>query len=346
MPAHYIMDKKDFDYNLPKESIAQEPASERTGSKLMVLHICNKKIEHRSFRDLSEYLNAGDALVFNNTKVIPARIRGTKKDGQKIEILLVREISRNAWDVLVRPRKKVSEGDVIYFQGKLTGRIRELNPVRSIVEFDSKDDLINILDEIGEMPLPPYIKRPYSVSDKSRYQTVYAEKEGAIAAPTAGLHFSNEFMRSLSAKGVETLPLTLHIGLGSFIPVREEDVTRHKMGAEHFTIPEDIYANILNRRKEGRRIVAVGTSTVRALETAFSIPGFKGGNAIAGIFIYPGFNFRVVDSMVTNFHMPMSTPLLLTCAFGGRELILKAYREAVEKGYRFLSYGDSMAIFS
>ena len=196
------------------------------------------------------------------------------------------------------------------------------------------------------MPLPPYIKRPCSIADRSRYQTVYAEKEGAIAAPTAGLHFSNGLISSLSAKGVEILYLTLHIGLGSFIPVRTEDVALHKMNEEHFSITGDVYAKILNRRKEGRRIIAVGTSTVRALETAVSIPDFKGGSASAGIFIYPGFTFKLVDAMVTNFHMPKSTPLMLTCAFAGRGLIMGAYREAMEQGYRFLSYGDSMVIFS
>jgi len=343
------MNIADFEYNLPKELIAQEPADKREDSRLMVVFCKEKKWDHCYFKNLIDYLKSGDILVVNDTRVIPARLKGIKKGDGKVEILLVCQRGINLWDVFVRPGKKVKAGDVIQFGSSLAGVIKEITPGRGrLIEFVTNGDFKKILEEIGEVPLPHYIKRtgPPTQRDKIRYQTIYASKDGAIAAPTAGLHFSDEIMQEIIKKGVEVFTITLHVGPGSFRPIRLDDISMHKMEGEYFEISSNTFQEVMSAHKSDRRVIAVGTSTVRALESAVNIPGFNGGSRWTDLYIYPGYKFKTIDALITNFHLPHSTPLVLVCAFAGMELIFKIYQEAIDKCYRFLSFGDAMLILT
>ncbi len=339
----------DYDYDLPEELIAQEPIAKRDQSRLMVLHKDTGGVEHRIFSDILEFLQPGDTLVVNDTKVLPARIYGERKNtGAKVELLLLKQMTDNRWEVLVKPGKKAKVGDTLLF--KSDGQvIMEANVVDRtdaggrIVEFFYSGRFLEILDRIGTMPLPPYIKK--ELKDKSRYQTVYAKKEGSAAAPTAGLHFTDELLKEVQHKGVNIAEVLLHVGLGTFRPVKADDIREHVMHAEYYRIDSDA-ANMINlTREKGKRVIAVGTTCVRTLETAADEKGrVIPSSGWTDIFIYPGYKFKAVDALITNFHLPKSTLLMLVSAFAGREKILNAYRQAVKERYRFFSFGDAMLI--
>lgn len=343
----------DFDYNLPKEQIAQYPLSERDSSRLMVINRENRSIEHRVFRDVIDYFRYGDVFILNDTKVIPARLYGEKSSGGKVEILLIKEFGPDRWEVLV---KGLKHGKVIFKNGA-SGYVSRPESSRSgnngAITLTSDSNIKKIIEEIGVMPLPPYIKRPASQSDLSdksdvrQYQTVYAEQEGAIAAPTAGLHLTARLLEKIKEKGVEVKKLTLHVGYGTFKPVSSPEVEKHKMEEEYYKIPEDTASAVNRAKSDKRRVIAVGTTVTRALEmsaAASTQANIKAGHGRASIFITPGYKFKVIDALITNFHLPGSTPLMLTSAFSGTEFLKKAYLEAADKGYRFFSYGDAMLI--
>ncbi len=335
------MNLSDFDYYLPKNQIAQYPLPEQDSSKLFVLHKRLNKFEHRLFKDIVGYLRSGDILVLNNTKVIPARLYGRKPSGGKAEILLLKELHTNTWEALV---KGVHEGTVILKLGITAQVLRSKGVVK--VKF-SGGDIKKSLFKIGAMPLPPYIKRKADQSDVERYQTIYAEKEGAVAAPTAGLHFTYKLLNAIKEKGVEVKTLTLHVGYGTFKPILVSDIKRHRMDEECYEIPETTAEAVNRAKSEGRRVIAVGTTVTRALEASVTDEMKKRVEAGAGkasIFIYPGYKFKVIDALVTNFHLPKSTPLMLTSAFAGLNLLKRAYSETQKAGYRFFSYGDAMFI--
>jgi len=340
------MKLSDFDFKLPKELIAQYPAEKRDHSRLLVLHRDTGELEHRKFFDIIEYLNLENALVINQTKVFPARLFGiNQKNGIKAEVFLLRNLEDNLWEVLLKPRKKIRPGSIINFnQGSLSCEIlRESNTEGDLARFDYKGDIFELLDRIGNTPLPPYIKRESDLKDRDRYQTIYARERGAIAAPTAGLHFTSELLEKIREKGIKVIPITLHIGWGTFRPIRASDFEEHKMEEEYFEICEESFEKISSVKKNGGKVFAVGTSVVRVLETAFENDNgpHKGWTRK---FIYPPYDFRMVDGMITNFHLPKSTLFLLVSAFAGKELILKAYQEAIKEKYRFYSYGDAMLI--
>lgn len=335
------MRTSDFDYSLPTELIAQTPAEPRDSSRLMVLHRETERIEERRFSDIGDYLNPGDLLVFNDTRVIPARLPGARKTGGRVELLLLRKRSPDTWEALVKPGR-VRDGEVVFVSGnRLEAEIGEGcgGGVR-VVRF-SRPELVGLL---GQVPLPPYIHQP--LSDAERYQTVYARVEGSAAAPTAGLHFTAQLMQSLAEKGVRSAFVTLHIGLDTFRPVRDEDPCHHQIHSEYVEVSAET-ADLINRTKgEGGRIICVGTTSVRTVEgVAAANQGVMApyGGKI-DLFVLPGFRFGVTDVMVTNFHLPRTTLLMLTSAFAGREFILRAYREAIERRYRFYSFGDAMLI--
>ncbi len=334
------MNLSEFDYHLPKTRIAQYPSDERDSSRLLVLNKKNKEIRHSLFKNIVECLNEGDILVLNDTRVIPARMFGAKPSGGKVELLLVKELDPNRWEVMV---KGLKNGAVIFENG-VSGHIASSN---GTVTLTSDRDIKELFNEIGVMPLPPYIKRPADQADVQRYQTVYAQKDGAIAAPTAGLHFTGELLDRIREKGVVVEKLTLHVGCGTFKPVLCEDIAVHEMGEECYEISNDT-ANEINRAKaESRRIIAVGTTVTRALEgSVLNRPdsAIISGMGKTSIFIYPGYKFRVIDALITNFHLPKSTPLMLTSAFSGLELLREAYAGALNADYRFFSYGDAMFI--
>lgn len=334
----------DYDYYLPEELIAQTPLLNRSESRLMVINRQNKTIEHKKFSDIIDYLSSDDVLVLNDTKVIPARLYGTKEEtGATIEILLLKDLGNNIWQTLARPQKKVKIGSIISFgDGKLKAKCIKKEDM-GICEFELIYDgiLVNILDELGQMPLPPYIHE--KLQDKDRYQTVYAKNPGSAAAPTAGLHFTPELLEKIKAKGIEIIPVTLHVGLGTFRPVDEDDLTNHVMHSEYYEISEESANKLNEAKKNGKRIVSVGTTSTRTLESAYD-NGFKKTCANTSIFIYPGYEFKAVDSLITNFHLPKSTLIMLVSALAGREFILKAYQEAVKEKYRFFSFGDAMLI--
>jgi len=335
---------KDYDYNLPEELIAQTPLQNRSESRLMVLNRKNESIEHKHFSDIIDYLGENDVLVLNDTKVIPARIYGHKEDTNAfIELLLLKDEGNNIWQTLAKPQRRVKIGSVISFgDGRLKARCIEKEDM-GICRFELIYDgiLVEILDSLGEMPLPPYIHE--KLENKDRYQTVYAKNPGSAAAPTAGLHFTPELLERLKAKGVELIYVTLHVGLGTFRPVEAEDLSNHVMHSEYYEISE-YSANRLNEaKKNGKRIVAVGTTSTRTLESAYD-NGFKACCADTSIFIYPGYKFKAIDAQITNFHLPKSTLIMLVSALAGREFILKAYDEAVKEKYRFFSFGDAMLI--
>lgn len=340
------MDVKDFYYELPQELIAQDPLEDRSGSRLMVLDKKTGAVRHQVFREITEYLEPGDCLVINNTKVIPARLYGVKKDTQaKIEILLLKRRENDVWEVLVKPGKKCRPGtEILFGEGILSGEIIDVvEEGNRLIRFRYEGIFEEILDRLGQMPLPPYIT--HQLKDKSRYQTVYAKYDGSAAAPTAGLHFTPELLKQVREKGVEIAEVTLHVGLGTFRPVKVTDVKEHHMHSEFYRI-EQSEADKINRAKEqGHRIIAVGTTSTRTLESAADEHGrLKESSGWTQIFIYPGYQFRVIDSLITNFHLPESTLVMLVSALAGREHVLDAYAAAVRERYRFFSFGDAMLI--
>ena len=340
------MKTDDFDFELPEELIAQEPILKRDSSRLMVVDKKTGSISHHIFTDIVDLLNKGDVLVLNDTKVIPARLFGIKENtNAHIEVLLLNNIENNIWSCLVKPAKRVKEGTIISFgDGLLKAKCLEVDDegIRKI-EFKYDGIFMEILDKLGTMPLPPYIKS--KLIDKDRYQTVYAKNIGSAAAPTAGLHFTNELLEKIKNKGIIICYVTLHVGLGTFRPVKVEDVSKHKMHSEYYEMNEET-ANTLNKAKEdGRRIISVGTTSVRVLETVMNKYNyFCKCSGWTDIFIYPGYKFKAIDNLITNFHLPKSTLIMLVSALASREIILNAYKEAVKEKYRFFSFGDSMFI--
>lgn len=340
------MKTSDFYYDLPEELIAQDPLEDRSASRLMHLDRETGEVSHGHFRDILTYLKPGDCLVINDTKVIPARLYGHKEGTDAlIEILLLKRRENDIWETLVRPGKKCRPGAVINFgDGILKGRVLEVvDDGNRLIQFEYEGIFEEILDRLGEMPLPPYIT--HKLKDKNRYQTVYAKHEGSAAAPTAGLHFTEELLREVQERGVNIAHVTLHVGLGTFRPVKVEDVTQHHMHSEFYVI-EESQAELINAaRKNGGRIIAVGTTSCRTLESAAEENGtLKAGSGWTDIFIYPGYRFKIMDGLITNFHLPESTLIMLVSAFAGKEHVLKAYEEAVKERYRFFSFGDAMLI--
>lgn len=337
----------DFDYRLPERLIAQSPVLRRDTSRLMIIDRRTGVFRHAQFAQIDEFLPAGALLTLNNTKVIPARLIGRKPlSGGKVEFLLVEQRGNNIWEVLAKPGKSVPPGTQVQFgEGLLKAQVIALAKGGSrIVRFEHKGDFREILAKVGQVPLPPYIKRDPKPADDNRYQCVYATTEGAIAAPTAGLHFTKPLLDRLNRNGFNFATLTLHVGLGTFQPVKVRNVQRHKMHSEHLELSREAADTINAAKEEGNKIVAVGTTSVRALETAASGANITPYAGDTDIFIYPGYKFKLVDALITNFHLPKSTLLMLVSAFAGRELILKAYREAIKRNYRFYSYGDAMLI--
>lgn len=336
----------DFYYDLPEELIAQDPLEDRSSSRLMVLDKNTGEREHKIFRDIVDLLQPNDCLVINNTKVIPARLMGQKaQTGAVIEVLLLKRKEERSWEVLVKPGKKARVGaEIIFGDGKLKGTITDIvEEGNRIIRFDYDGIFEEILDELGQMPLPPYIT--HKLQDKNRYQTVYAKHEGSAAAPTAGLHFTKELMAEIEKKGVTIASVTLHVGLGTFRPVKEENILEHHMHSEFFCIEEEEAAKINAAKAAGGRIISVGTTSCRTLESAAledgTIPAKSGWTEI---FIYPGYKFKAIDCLITNFHLPESTLLMLVSALAGRDHVLAAYEEAVKEHYRFFSFGDAMFI--
>lgn len=340
------MKTSDFYYDLPKELIAQDPLEDRSSSRLMVLHRKSGVIEHKVFKDIVDYLRPGDCLVRNNTKVIPARLYGVREDtGAAIELLLLKRRENDIWDTLVKPGKKCREGARLVFgDDHLHGEIIEVLPDGNrLIQFHYEGIFEEILDELGQMPLPPYIT--HRLQDKNRYQTVYAKYEGSAAAPTAGLHFTEELFQQLEDKGVEVANVTLHVGLGTFRPVKVEDVTQHHMHSEFYHVEAEEAEKINRARAAGGRIVCVGTTSCRTIESATDEEGIlQPGQGDTEIFIYPGYRFKMMDVLITNFHLPESTLLMLVSALAGKEQVMKAYEEAVKERYRFFSFGDAMII--
>ena len=340
------MKVSDFDYELPQELIAQVPIKDRSASRLMVLNRENKAIEDKIFKDIIDYLKPGDCLVRNNTKVIPARLYGIKEEtGVHIEFLLLKRIEGDVWEVMVHPGRRLKIGTkVIFGDGLLKAEILEMmEGGNRKVKFEYEGTFNEILDQIGLMPLPPYIKE--KLDDKSRYQTVYAKYEGSAAAPTAGLHFTEELLEKIKAKGVEIANVTLHVGIGTFRPVKVENIEEHDMHSEHYYIKPEDAEKINNTKKNGGRIIAVGTTSCRVLESVADENGLvKETEGDTSIFIYPGYKFKCIDCLITNFHLPESTLIMLVSALAGKDYIMKAYKHAVEEKYRFFSFGDAMFI--
>ncbi len=335
----------DFDYYLPKELIAQHPAQKRDMSRLLVMDKKTGEIEHKHFYDIIDYLNAGDVLVINNTKVIPARLMGLKKGGTAhIEVLLLKQVGEtDQWEVLVHPGKRAKVGtEIIFGDGRLTAKVIADTDTGRIVEFSYEGIFNEILDQLGTMPLPPYITE-YD-GDMSRYQTVYAKFAGSAAAPTAGLHFTEELLEEIKQKGIEVVEVLLHVGLGTFRPVQVDDVTKHKMHTEFYSVSQEAAERLNKAKAEGRRIISVGTTSTRTLESAFKDGKIQAGSGETDIFIYPGYEFKVVEALITNFHLPKSTLVMLVSALASKEFILHAYEVAVEEKYRFFSFGDAMFI--
>ena len=336
--------KSDFYYDLPEELIAQTPATPRDSSRLLVYNRETKTIEHKIFRDILEYLKEGDVLVVNNTKVLPARLYAHTANGGAVEVLLLKRLERDKWEVLVKPGKKCKIGTNLTVCDELSLTVEGITDSgERIVKFRYDGVFEEILDKVGNMPLPPYIKK--KLEDKNRYQTVYAKTDGSAAAPTAGLHFTPELLQAVKDKGVEIAEVLLHVGLGTFRPVKEDVITDHKMHSEYYEVSEEA-ANIINKaKKEGRRVIAVGTTSVRTLESVANDAGLlKPCRGNTEIFIYPPYKFKCVDALITNFHLPESTLIMLVSAMTGREEILSVYKTAVAEKYRFFSFGDAMMI--
>lgn len=339
------MKTSDFYYDLPQEQIAQTPIEPRDHSRLMVLHRDNEEIEHRHFYDILDYLNEGDCLIVNDSRVIPARIYGFKEDtGAKIEFLLLKQLSGNRWETLVKPGKKAKIGAKFVFgDGLMKAEVVDIvDDGNRIVELQSEENIYSTLDKIGQMPLPPYITE--KLENQERYQTVYSHELGSAAAPTAGLHFTNELLDKIRTKGVNIGYVTLHVGLGTFRPVKVDDVTKHKMHSEHYEIPAETAELIKQTKANGKRVIAVGTTSCRTLESVAANGEIRACDGFTDIFIYPGFEFKVLDGLITNFHLPESTLIMLVSAFYGYDKTMKAYEVAVKEKYRFFSFGDAMAI--
>lgn len=340
------MKTDDFDYELPKELIAQTPLKNRSESKLLVMDRVTGALEHKHFYDIIDYLNKGDALVINDTKVIPARIIGVKEEtGAVIELLLLKDEVGDTWECLAKPQKRLKVGTIITFgNGELKAKVRETREEGiTIVDLIYDGILMEILEHLGTMPLPPYIHE--KLKEQDRYQTVYAKNYGSAAAPTAGLHFTTELLDKIKAKGIEIVHITLHVGLGTFRPVNVEDVTKHVMHTEHYIVTKEAADKLNEIKANGGKIIAVGTTSVRTLETVISKNDkFVPSNDDTNIFIYPGFTFRAIDGLITNFHLPKSTLVMLVSAFSSKENIMNAYQEAIKHNYRFFSFGDAMFI--
>lgn len=341
------MKLKDFWYPLPEELIAQHPLERRDQSRLLVLNRKERTITHRIFRDIHEYLQEGDCLVINNTRVIPARLIGEKEGtGGKIEFVLLKRLENDAWEVMLKPGRRARVGSRFVFgDGALKAEVlRIVDGGNRIVKFYYDGVFEEVLDRVGIMPLPPYITE--NLEDKERYQTVYSKIDGSAAAPTAGLHFTEELLEIIKAKGVEIAEVTLHVGLGTFRPVKVENIEEHHMHKEYYCVTEEDCKKINRARQNGKRVIAVGTTSVRVLETAADEQGIvHPGQGETDIFIYPGYKFKAVDALITNFHLPESTLIMLVCAFAGKDFVMEAYMEAVEHKYRFFSFGDAMFIF-
>lgn len=340
------MDVKDFYFDLPQELIAQDPLEDRASSRLLVLGRSTGEVEHRKFRDILEYLNPGDCLVINDTKVIPARLIGSKEGTDaKIEVLLLKRKENDIWETLVKPGKKAKPGTVIRFgDGILKGTVVDVvEEGNRLIRFSYEGIFEEILDQLGQMPLPPYIT--HQLKDKNRYQTVYAKHEGSAAAPTAGLHFTKELLQEIEDRGVKIAHVTLHVGLGTFRPVKVENVLDHHMHSEFYVVEESEAEKINSTKREGGRVICVGTTSCRTIESASDENGvLKAGSGWTDIFIYPGYQFKILDCLITNFHLPESTLVMLVSALAGREHVLAAYEEAVKERYRFFSFGDAMFI--
>ena len=340
------MDVKDFYFDLPQELIAQDPLEDRSSSRLLVLDKNTGAIEHRVFKDIVNYLRPGDCLVINDTKVIPARLFGVKKDtGAKIELLLLKRRENDIWETLVKPGKKAKPGTVIDFgDGLLTGTVLEtVDDGNRLIQFSYEGIFEEILDQLGQMPLPPYIT--HQLKDKNRYQTVYAKHEGSAAAPTAGLHFTPELLKEIEEKGIDIARVTLHVGLGTFRPVKVDEITDHHMHSEFYQVDEEAAEKINRAKDSGHRVICVGTTSCRTIESAADETGhLKPTSGWTEIFIYPGYKFKILDGLITNFHLPESTLIMLVSALAGREHVLAPYEEAVQERYRFFSFGDAMLI--
>lgn len=340
------MNISDFDYDLPERLIAQTPLEKRDSSRLLVMDRKNGRLEHRHFCDICDYLESGDVLVLNDSRVIPARLFGKRRgSGGVVETLLLKALGEDKWEVLVRPGKKALVGQVIEYGETLVGTVADIiEDGKRIVEFSyDGNNIYEILDRIGNMPIPPYIKE--KLEDKERYQTVYSKNLGSAAAPTAGLHFTDELLEKIQSKGIIIKYVTLHVGLGTFRPVKVDDITKHVMHSEHYYVPEDTEREIVRAKAEGRRVICVGTTSVRTVESAFDENiSLASRSADTSIFIYPGYKFKITDAMITNFHLPQSTLLMLVSAFSNRDMIINAYDEAIKREYRFFSFGDAMLI--
>ena len=340
------MNVKDFDYELPEELIAQDPLLDRSGSRLMVLDKQDGSIMHKHFTDILEELTAGDCLVINNTRVIPARLYGAKEDTKaKIEVLLLKRKDNDVWETLVKPGKKAKPGTRIVFgDGLLVGEVQEVvEEGNRLIHFEYQGIFEEILDQLGQMPLPPYIT--HQLQDKERYQTVYAKYNGSAAAPTAGLHFTKELLEQVRKKGVSIAEVTLHVGLGTFRPVKVENLLEHHMHSEFYMVSKEAADTINQAKEQGHKVIAVGTTSTRTLESAADENGhLTECSGWTDIFIYPGYRFKVIDALITNFHLPQSTLVMLVSALAGRENVLHAYEEAVKEKYRFFSFGDAMYI--
>ncbi len=339
------MKKSDFNFMLPEELIAQTPIDKRDTSRLLVLDKKNGDISHKHFSDILDFLKPGDCLVLNDSRVIPARLFGERKTGGAVEVLLLKDIGNNKWEALTRPGRKTKIGEEIFFgNNRLRAVVRdELPDGKRVVEFFFDGIFLEILEELGQMPLPPYIHE--RLENPERYQTVYSKNTGSAAAPTAGLHFTDELLEKIREKGVNTAFVTLHVGLGTFRPVKADSIEDHIMHSEYFEIPEESQKLILETKKSGGRIIAVGTTSCRTLESAFSVDGIIAkASGDTSIFIYPGYKFKAVDALITNFHLPESTLIMLVSALAGRENILSAYETAIKEKYRFFSFGDAMLI--
>ena len=340
------MNVKDFDYELPEELIAQDPLEDRSSSRLMVLDRDTGEVEHKHFTDILDYLHPGDCLVINNTKVIPARLYGAKEDTQaKIEVLLLKRRENDVWETLVKPGKKAKPGTKIVFgDGLLTGEVIDVvEEGNRLIQFHYEGIFEEILDQLGQMPLPPYIT--HQLKDKNRYQTVYAKYDGSAAAPTAGLHFTEELLDKVKAMGVEIAEVTLHVGLGTFRPVKVDNVLDHHMHSEFYMVSAEAAEKINRAKAEGHRVISVGTTSTRTLESAADENGLlHETSGWTDIFIYPGYEFKVIDGLITNFHLPQSTLVMLVSALAGREHVLNAYQIAVQERYRFFSFGDAMLL--
>lgn len=338
--------KKDFYFDLPEELIAQDPLADRSGSRLLVLNKETGEIAHKVFTDIVDYLHEGDCLVLNNTKVIPARLMGEKKEtGAAIEVLLLKRREHDVWETLVKPGKKARVGaQIVFGGGLLTGTVIDvIEEGNRLIQFSYEGIFEEVLDKLGEMPLPPYIT--HKLQDKNRYQTVYAAHTGSAAAPTAGLHFTPELLRQIEEQGVDIAKVTLHVGLGTFRPVKADEITDHHMHSEFYQIDEEAAAKINRAKENGKRVICVGTTSCRTVESAADDAGrLRACSGWTDIFIYPGYRFKMLDCLITNFHLPESTLIMLVSALAGRENVLAAYGEAVEEGYRFFSFGDAMFI--